>query len=867
MTRFPETQIQRAEKSTKRLARNALSASKHLRDVHQVNTIRLLHDELYSKLPQTSHKSLCDTQLDISHPVRIRSDGVVVGGVTEKEHYKHYDDPSLGTATSPVVDVLDDTELPETSKMLYGKLTVKGKEQQRFFCAEHDDECTSKKRKRKKTIGVRHCDAKGHAASAPTSCRVEEIVSIDDADTRTLSTEDVVVCSEILALAKPHQKEGITFCVENLQKDQGVVLAHTMGLGKTFTLISTVDAFFRAKRWRTLLIVPKSTQVSWKAEVDRWKQHLQVPFYWVNNGSDMSTTVKKWKRKPGVLQMTYHLFLMHSRHHDALQAEWWSLSDLLVIDEAHLITNPSNKLFQLISHMPIKHRIALTGTPFSNNLVEYYTMVSLVAPNLFEKEDIHNALDFKKRFANIISVGQTKDATLSQLRSTRQHTHVLRKMLDTVVHRKTVALLTHSLPCKTEFVVRYMLNEHSQKQYDSVEQQTGCFEIWQHLMNVSGVDDRIRITCSLLDEFQKCGERCVVFSQRRSPLRLLQQIRKDGMLFTGGLGQEHRRDIIHRFQANDFREVSTRNIYMSTTCGSMGLTLTAATRVILMDCSWNPSFDIQATFRVYRMGQTRPVFIYRLIARNTVEDHCYRLQLVKTALTRNLIEDKQIANQFTKEELHHQFKNAPIVGLDPCQLTDEPLFNVCKNDPTLHVAKHDHSIDDDDALSENEKTEAENNVNNTRNKQYRTCVVPNLNFSERIVAGPKDKWFVLAPNRDDKLIPTTCNQEYAMFPYRPYIPYIKSRRGDSLDLLIGPHQVQEIRLKWGHQELKGRTETRLLTYEDSNPDMEYWSCRVTLPSYGVFVVTARSLLTKPSGEEVWSEWTPDSSVVTYMDDM
>ena len=111
---------------------------------------------------------------------------------------------------------------------------------------------------------------------------------------------------------------------------------------------------------------------------------------------------------------------------------------------------------------------------------------------------------------------------------------------------------------------------------------------------------------------------------------------------------------------HDFQTGLYRNMYMTTQCGALGLTLTRATAVLILDCSWNPSTDVQAVFRAYRYGQTEPVTVYRLIAMDTVDDYCYRVQVVKASLAANLIEEREINRQYTRAELCHDASAMPI---------------------------------------------------------------------------------------------------------------------------------------------------------------------------------------------------------------
>ena len=596
---------------------------------------------------------------------------------------------------------------------------------------------------------------------------------VDSGAIRCLSAR---LSTELTAIAKPHQKEGIQFCLDNLMQDRGCILAHSMGLGKTLTSLMLVEALKPAGVSLVLLLSPLNVRVSWKDELEKW-QALDVDFFPVKDRASLGATMTMWKRAGGILNLTYELFIN--------VASELPPAHLLVLDEAHKLGNQKTRTYKAVDAYPCIRRIALTGTPISNHLSEYYTILSLVAPTLLKDEGIAEYAEFRRRFIRPIQQGQTRDATPDQAKLMRQHIHVLRQKMDQIMQRKTAALLVHALPPKTEYVLRYPLSPPFRAMYDACTDE--CFEAWQHLVTRYSVADKVRLASLLLDTLGASQVHTIVFSQRKEPLQQLSTARGDGFLYCGAVSEANRQKAIHAFQAGQYR-----NIYMTTQCGSLGLTLTRASAIILLDCSWNPSTDTQAVFRAYRYGQTAPVRVYRLIAMDTIEDYCYRLQVTKASLAANLIEEREINRQYSRAELHHDSSAMPMHPIDPLSITDPSLaaivrFVASQGQPLI-VSSHDHAFhDDDDTMTDEEKHDAQNEVNKARNASDRVFqYVDGRDF----LVKPLEKYYSIAPLG---IITADTPQGGGIYP--PYIPIVASLSALGVVLHVGPTNTQEIRVR------------------------------------------------------------------------
>ena len=660
---------------------------------------------------------------------------------------------------------------------------------------------------------------------------------------------------DLASIAKPHQKEGVQFCLKNLMQDRGCVLAHSMGLGKTLTSLMLIEALKPAGVSLVLLLSPLNVRVSWKDELKKWDQ-LDIDFFPVKDRASLGTVMGAWKRGGGILNLTYELFIN--------VASDLPTAHLMVLDEAHKLGNQKTRSFKAVKAYPCIRRIALTGTPISNYLSEYYTILSLVAPTLLEEEAIADFASFRRRFIRPIQQGQTRDATPDQAKVMRQHIYVLRTKMDGVMQRKTAALLVHALPPKTEYVLRYSLSPLYRAMYDACTDQ--CFEAWQHLITRFSVPDKVRLAMALLDAFQANQVHAIVFSQRKEPLQQLFSARNDGFLYCGAVSEANCQKAIHAFQEGQYR-----NMYMTTQCGSLGLTLTRATAIILLDCSWNPSTDTQAVFRAYRYGQTSPVNIYRLTAMDTIEDYCYRLQVTKATLAANLIEEREINRQYTRAELHHDSIAMPIHPIDPLCITDPSLgavvrlFSQCL---PLTISSHDHAFHDDgDNMTEDEKHDAQNEVNRARNASDRIfCFYDGRKFFVK----PLEKYYCITgsdPNEPNKFAILTAHTPGGIYP--PYIPIVASLH--PLILHVGPTNMQQIRTRctgppepWSDPITTSFTPLSQVTGPHVSLKCCYHALHLTLALFkteGVYVVSARAV--HLGNQTLYSDWS-EASAPFYM---
>ncbi|KAJ1526822.1 hypothetical protein ONE63_008390 [Megalurothrips usitatus] len=297
----------------------------------------------------------------------------------------------------------------------------------------------------------------------------------------------VEVDPELVKKLKPHQAKGVKFmwdaCFESLKmisksKGSGCILAHCMGLGKTFQIVTLVHTLFKhpaTKVTRVLVVCPVSTLLNWVNEFDKWLRNIEpeIEIFELTKAKqnvERSYRLKEWHECGGVMVIGYDMYrnLTNPESKRARVSIMKSFQatlvdpgpDLVICDEGHLLKNEDTGISKALTRVKTLRRIILTGTPLQNNLKEYHCMVQFVKPNLLGTKK-----EFCNRFVNPITNGQFEDSTAHDVKRMKRRAHVLHKTLEGSVQRFDYSVLTPFLPAKEEYVISVRLSNLQEKMY------------------------------------------------------------------------------------------------------------------------------------------------------------------------------------------------------------------------------------------------------------------------------------------------------------------------------------------------------------------------------------------------------------------
>lgn len=475
---------------------------------------------------------------------------------------------------------------------------------------------------------------------AQANAWLERLQGLSDAD----RMERVEPPSGFRAELRDYQRVGLSWLDFLRAHELGGILADDMGLGKTVQVLAALE---RARQQdpdaRYLVVAPTSVVSNWVSEAARFAPALPavgIEETSGKRGAPLAETVGDAR----LVVTSYALFRLDFEQYQALGFR------VLVLDEAQQIKNHRSQTHRCARLLDVPSKFAITGTPLENNLLELWALVSLVAPGLLGGER-----SFTDQYRKPIERERSGERLAR-----------LRRRLRPFLLRRTKEQVASDLPEKTEQLLEVELHPAHRRAYatrlqrerqkvlgllDDVE--ANRMEILRSLTTLrllaldpelageGGVDARapsakLEKLGELLDEIVGDGHSVLVFSQFTQFLgRAASVAEQRGIPFAyldGSVSMGARRRMIDRFTGGDVPV-----FFISLKAGGFGLNLTQADYCILLDPWWNPAAEAQATDRAHRIGQTRPVVVYRLISRGTIESKVVAMQEKKSRLFRDVL--------------------------------------------------------------------------------------------------------------------------------------------------------------------------------------------------------------------------------------
>ncbi|XP_044968733.1 SNF2 domain-containing protein ENL1-like [Hordeum vulgare subsp. vulgare] len=580
----------------------------------------------------------------------------------------------------------------------------------------------------------------------------------------------------IFEMLYPHQREGLKWLWVLHCRGTGGILGDDMGLGKTMQVSSFLAGLFHCRLIKRVLVVaPKTLLAHWTKELSVVGLKHKIRDYSGPSVNVRNSELQYAFKEGGILLTTYDIvrnnyklirgdfyngnvegkydkLIRGDSYNDADEDEDGKFWNYVILDEGHIIKNPSTQRARSLLEIPCVHRIVISGTPIQNNLKEMWALFYFCCPEVLGDKD-----EFKSRYESAIIRGNDKNATNREKHTGSTVAKALRERIKPYFLRRmksevfvdTGSADDKKLSKKNELIVWLRLTAcqrqlyeaflnsdlvHSSMQGSPLAAITVLKKICDHpliltkraaediLEGMEGMDVKLdnkdmgmvekmamnladmahdgealqvdeEVSCkiifimSLLRKLLEEGHHVLVFSQTRKMLNLIQEaILLEGYKFLriDGTTKIAERERI----VKDFQEGPGAQIFLLTTqVGGLGLTLTKAARVIVVDPAWNPSTDSQSVDRAYRIGQTKDVIVYRLMTSGTIEEKIYKMQVLKGALFRTATEQKEQTRYFSKRDIQELF-SLPAQGFD-VSLTQKQLQE-----------EHGHQLDMDESLRE-----------------------------------------------------------------------------------------------------------------------------------------------------------------------
>lgn len=461
---------------------------------------------------------------------------------------------------------------------------------------------------------------------------------------------------------RPYQKIGYSWLVQNIRYGFGSILADDMGLGKTIQILSAI-LYYKENNLledkTALIIVPPTLISNWENEIKKFTPDLT---YFIYHGSNRTFPLETYDiilTSYGVVRLDLDMFV---------DQRWF----LCIIDEAQNIKNPNTEQTKAIKSVDARSKVALTGTPIENKLMDYWSIFDFTNKGYLSTKD-----DFKRQYVMPIEKLEDEE-TLDDLRTIAKP-FVLRRL-------KTDDDIKKELPEKFINDIYCTLSKKQIKLYNAI-----LDEIFFDIENSKGIQRKgiilkiltaLKQTCNhpaqfldiknpkisesgkmellvdILSNILDANEKVLIFTQYVEMGKLIQELiskkfKREVLFLHGSQTRIEKANVIDTFQEDENYKILVATLKT----GGTGLNLTAAQNVIHYDLWWNPAVENQATDRVHRIGQENDVMVYRFITKGTLEETIDAISKHKTDLaSKSIVSDETFLTEMTNEELKEVLK-------------------------------------------------------------------------------------------------------------------------------------------------------------------------------------------------------------------
>ena len=506
-----------------------------------------------------------------------------------------------------------------------------------------------------------HLDEEGLAKFVPTEELEELRGRLDEFEGVDVTELPENICAEL----RPYQKEGFNFLCHLAKLKLGGILADDMGLGKTLQTLTWLS-WLKANRRKNskpkpaLVICPASVLHNWRRESEKFTPDMKVL---VLESGQARHNLRKFIPEHDIVVTNYSIL---RRDLDDLAKFAFRA---VVLDEAQFIKNPGAQVTKSVKQLKADHKLALTGTPIENRMLDLWSIVDFIQPNyLGNQEHFGQTYDLKvaEKEEGAARIARRKlSAKLRPLLLRRIKKQVAKDLPDRIEQR-----LDCELPEEQRMLYLAELKRSREQVMKAVKQKG----IAKSKMHVLAALTRLRQICchpglvgsdtssgkmdtlfELVEPLLEEGHKVLIFSQFVRMLQILEKQCEDREIPTFLLTGEtkNRQEIVNQFQEDESPSV----FLLSLRAAGTGLNLTSASYVVIYDPWWNPAVEAQAIDRTHRIGQTATVNAYKMISPGTVEEKIWDLQQQKAKTVSDVLGDDGFAKSLTQNDLEFLFSD------------------------------------------------------------------------------------------------------------------------------------------------------------------------------------------------------------------
>ena len=503
-----------------------------------------------------------------------------------------------------------------------------------------------------------------------------------------------------------YQKTGVQWLGELYSQQVGGIIGDEMGLGKTIQIISFLAGLHYSKKLTkpVIVVAPATVLRQWVNEFHRWWPPLRVSILHssgsgmlnisnenrVEEVEAMYSQDKKPTKSTKAAQRVVNQVLTHGHvlvttyaglqtYSDALVSVDWEYA---VLDEGHKIRNPNTAITIYCKELRTPNRVILSGTPMQNNLIELWSLFDFVFPMR-----LGTLVNFRQAFEVPIKLGGYANATNLQVLTATKCAETLKAAISPYLLQRLKVDVASDLPKKSEQVLFCKLTKPQREAYERFLASNEMESILKgSRQSLYGIDilrkicnhpdllepglkgkpgykwgnpnksGKMQVVKALLEMWRRFGHKTLLFSQGVLMLNIIEDFVRglegfNYLRMDGSTNIKDRQSLVDRFNNDPDLHV----FLLTTKVGGLGVNLTGANRVIIFDPDWNPSTDVQARERAWRLGQKKEVTIYRLMTAGTIEEKIYHRQIFKQFLTNKILKDPKQRQTFQMKDLYDLF--------------------------------------------------------------------------------------------------------------------------------------------------------------------------------------------------------------------